>query len=163
MSEKNCPKCGKEIESTDKFCAYCGYKVEEKQEESMTKEEITEQITPPIINSYRTYARANEDVKDEKTDLKNDNLSNENNIDNNTNSNKQNNNTSTKDNNNDNAIHWIYCSVCGKKLSSEAQMCPNCGHPIKPAQTTTVYNNSGISFWGIVGAIIIAVIIISLG
>lgn len=59
--------------------------------------------------------------------------------------------------------NWIYCSVCGKKLSKDAHTCPYCGHPIKNVQTNYNSNGGGLSFWGVVMAIVVAAFIIWLG
>lgn len=59
--------------------------------------------------------------------------------------------------------NWIYCSVCGKKLSKDAHTCPNCGHPIKKVQTTYNSNGGGLTFGGVVMAVLVAAFIIWLG
>ncbi|MDD4564226.1 MAG: zinc-ribbon domain-containing protein [Eubacteriales bacterium] len=46
------------------------------------------------------------------------------------------------------------CPACGNQVSSNATTCPQCGHPLKKG-------GGGLTFWGVVGAIIVAVIIIS--
>jgi predicted amidophosphoribosyltransferase len=49
------------------------------------------------------------------------------------------------------------CPSCGNNVSKQAEFCPNCGHPFKSNKE----NSKGISFWGIVGAVVVAILIIS--
>lgn len=54
----------------------------------------------------------------------------------------------------------INCPSCGTEVSAEAVSCPKCGHPFKK----TAQGMSGCQlFFVIVGAIIVAAIIIYLG
>ncbi|MBM4348571.1 MAG: zinc-ribbon domain-containing protein [Deltaproteobacteria bacterium] len=54
----------------------------------------------------------------------------------------------------------INCPACGTVVSNEAASCPKCGHPLKK----TAQGMSGCAlFFLIVAAIVVAVIIISLG
>jgi len=54
----------------------------------------------------------------------------------------------------------INCPSCGTEVSEEAVSCPKCGHPFKK----TAQGMSGCAlFFVIVGAIIVAAILISLG
>lgn len=46
------------------------------------------------------------------------------------------------------------CPICSKKVSKDAPRCPHCGHQF-------VDEKKGIGFWGIVGAIIVAVLIMA--
>ncbi len=54
----------------------------------------------------------------------------------------------------------INCSVCGNAVSEDADSCPKCGHPLK--KTAKGMSGCGL-FFLIVGAIIVAAIIISMG
>ena len=54
----------------------------------------------------------------------------------------------------------INCPECGTQVSKEANSCPKCGHPFK--QTTQGMGGCQL-FFLIVAAIIVAVILISLG
>lgn len=49
------------------------------------------------------------------------------------------------------------CPSCQNNVSKQAEFCPNCGHTFKSKQG----GSNGLTFWGIVGAIIVAVILIS--
>ncbi|MDS9470713.1 zinc ribbon domain-containing protein [Sporosarcina pasteurii] len=49
------------------------------------------------------------------------------------------------------------CPSCQNSVSRQAEFCPNCGHTFKSSKNGGV----GITFWGIVGAIILAVVILS--
>ena len=60
---------------------------------------------------------------------------------------------------NSNEGKLIECPSCGNKVSKDATFCPKCGHPLK--KTTQGMSGSGL-FFLIVGAIIVAVIILSL-
>lgn len=54
------------------------------------------------------------------------------------------------------------CPDCGQSISTKADSCPNCGFPFKQTHSEPVSNEGvGISFWGVVGAVILAVIILS--
>ncbi|GGM41919.1 hypothetical protein GCM10011351_30010 [Paraliobacillus quinghaiensis] len=57
------------------------------------------------------------------------------------------------------------CPSCSHSVSTQAESCPKCGHPINPkTNTKTTYieeKSSGLSFWGVVGAVILAIIILS--
>ena len=44
------------------------------------------------------------------------------------------------------------CPTCGKSISNTATTCPFCGH--------SFVKENGLSFWGVVGAIIVAVLIL---
>ena len=46
------------------------------------------------------------------------------------------------------------CPSCGNECANNAYTCPKCGHTFK---------KQGTSFWGVVGAIIVAVILMSIG
>lgn len=56
-------------------------------------------------------------------------------------------------------FHLLKCPVCEKDVSSEAVTCPYCGHPFR--QDARKQTNP-LSFWGIVGAFLVALIIFSL-
>lgn len=55
------------------------------------------------------------------------------------------------------------CPICNHSVSPQAQACPNCGHPLNIQKATSpVYQEQvGLTFWGVVGAIIVAIILIS--
>ena len=48
------------------------------------------------------------------------------------------------------------CPSCGNNVSKQAEFCPNCGHTFVSKE-----KGNGITFWGIVGAIVVAILIIS--
>jgi predicted amidophosphoribosyltransferase len=50
------------------------------------------------------------------------------------------------------------CPSCGNDVSKQAEFCPNCGHPF---ESNKEKSNGGITFWGIVGAVVVAILIIS--
>ncbi|TVX93180.1 zinc ribbon domain-containing protein [Paenibacillus agilis] len=52
-------------------------------------------------------------------------------------------------------MYLTQCPACGHRISSQAQSCPSCGQPLK-AKT-----GGGITFWGVVGAVILAILIMS--
>lgn len=54
----------------------------------------------------------------------------------------------------------IKCPECGKEVSKKAPSCPNCGNPIKGSAQEM--GGCGL-FFLIVGAIVVAAIIISVG
>jgi predicted nucleic acid-binding Zn ribbon protein len=54
----------------------------------------------------------------------------------------------------------INCPSCGTEVSKEAVSCPKCGHPFK--KTAQGMSGCGL-FFVIVGAIIVAAILMSLG
>ncbi|WP_084508932.1 zinc ribbon domain-containing protein [Paenibacillus assamensis] len=54
-------------------------------------------------------------------------------------------------------MYLTQCPACGHSVSSQAESCPSCGQPLQ-AKTT---NGGGITFWGVVGAVILAIIIMS--
>lgn len=54
----------------------------------------------------------------------------------------------------------IKCTECGKEVSKKAPSCPNCGNPIKGSAQEM--GGCGL-FFLIVGAIVVAAIIISVG
>ena len=49
------------------------------------------------------------------------------------------------------------CPSCGNNVSKQAEFCPNCGHPFESNKG----KGNGITFWGIVGAVVVAILIIS--
>ncbi|MBU9711382.1 hypothetical protein KS419_06525 [Bacillus tamaricis] len=54
------------------------------------------------------------------------------------------------------------CPECRHTVSTKADSCPNCGFPFESKLNPVVTEGgSGLSFWGVVGAIIVAVIILS--
>lgn len=61
----------------------------------------------------------------------------------------------------------ITCPECGNQVSDQAKSCPRCGHPFNKT-TETVYEQpiivkkGGLGFWGVVFAIIVAILIMSL-
>lgn len=59
----------------------------------------------------------------------------------------------------------VHCPECGKLISKKATACPNCGHPFPQNKEQNVSQaasgTSGIGFWGVVLAIIVAILIIS--
>lgn len=56
------------------------------------------------------------------------------------------------------------CPECNHNVSTEAESCPHCGYPIraKKISVTEPPKQVGLTFWGVVGAIIVAIILISL-
>jgi len=56
------------------------------------------------------------------------------------------------------------CPECNHNVSTEAESCPQCGHPIRAKKITVAgpVDQVGLTFWGVVGAIIVAIILISL-
>ena len=48
------------------------------------------------------------------------------------------------------------CPSCGNDCADNAYTCPKCGHVFKEQK-------SGMGFWGVVFAIIVAVLLMSLG
>ncbi len=56
------------------------------------------------------------------------------------------------------------CPDCGHSVSTKADSCPNCGYPFKSTPPVQPVSNegTGISFWGVVGAVILALIILFL-
>ncbi|WP_041808279.1 zinc ribbon domain-containing protein [Evansella cellulosilytica] len=55
------------------------------------------------------------------------------------------------------------CPECGHNVSTRAGSCPNCGFPFERLiQEQPQQGGNGLSFWGVVGAIIVAVLILSL-
>lgn len=80
-----------------------------------------------------------------------------------------------EDTNKEEDFNWklIECPSCHKEVSRFALSCPNCGHPFpenapksESTSSNTTSNNSndsgGMGFWGIVMAVIVAIILISL-
>jgi len=57
-------------------------------------------------------------------------------------------------------MELITCPSCGTEISQKAVSCPKCGHPFK--KTTQGMSGCGL-FFLIVGAIIVAVILMSMG
>lgn len=60
----------------------------------------------------------------------------------------------------------IQCPACDNQVSTQAESCPHCGHPLKTKPTTTTTTPSepqsqGLGFWGVVGAVVVAIIILS--
>ena len=59
-----------------------------------------------------------------------------------------------------------YCTACGASISKSAESCPQCGHPMRvktpQVQYVPVQGNKQIGFWGIVFAIIVAVVLIAI-
>jgi ssDNA-binding Zn-finger/Zn-ribbon topoisomerase 1 len=53
------------------------------------------------------------------------------------------------------------CPTCNHQISVKAEACPSCGHPIRERTTKVIHTNNGMGFWGVVGAIIVAIILIS--
>ncbi|MBU9720883.1 MULTISPECIES: zinc ribbon domain-containing protein [Bacillaceae] len=59
------------------------------------------------------------------------------------------------------------CPECGHSVSNKAESCPNCGYPFIVKQDfsepiSEYEEGSGLTFWGVVGAVIVAVIILSI-
>ena len=55
------------------------------------------------------------------------------------------------------------CPECGNSVSTRADSCPKCGFPLNSQQMKPIKEEgSGLTFWGVVGAIILAVIILSI-
>lgn len=54
------------------------------------------------------------------------------------------------------------CPVCQKEVSINATSCPNCGEPLKTVVIKeTIEVKEGIGFWGVVFAVVLAIIIMS--
>lgn len=55
----------------------------------------------------------------------------------------------------------IKCVCCGKDISSEARICPNCGQPTEYKKTTDANTAKGIwdFLWLIIGAVVLCAII----
>jgi hypothetical protein len=53
------------------------------------------------------------------------------------------------------------CPSCDNRVSSEAESCPHCGHPIK-AKPVATQNGTGLGFWEVVGIVVLSIIILSL-
>ena len=53
------------------------------------------------------------------------------------------------------------CPDCAKEVSKLANTCPHCGRPLQPQVQPEPAQSRGINFWGVVLAVIIAVIILS--
>ncbi|MCZ2257800.1 zinc ribbon domain-containing protein [Sporosarcina sp. G11-34] len=49
------------------------------------------------------------------------------------------------------------CPSCGNDVSRQAEFCPNCGHTFINSKKSGM----GITFWGVVGAVILGIIIMS--
>ncbi len=58
----------------------------------------------------------------------------------------------------------INCPMCHKEVSPNAKSCPHCGEPLRDVRVTYTVKEEkkGLGFWGVVLAIIVAVIIMSL-
>lgn len=56
------------------------------------------------------------------------------------------------------------CPECNNNVSTQAESCPHCGHPIRVKTVTvaTPVEQTGLTFWGVVGAVVLGVILISL-
>ena len=56
------------------------------------------------------------------------------------------------------------CPECNNNVSTEAESCPQCGYPIRTKKVTVAGppNQVGLTFWGVVGAVILGIILISL-
>lgn len=172
-----CPQCGKEIGETAKFCAYCGLNLSEIElKEIDSNEKISEsdqasvdvevvdvkedESTSKVEDNVSVEVDENETTDGlEETTMSPPPVSNESSEEKNIEGSKN----TEKENNSNVDSNWIYCSVCGKKLSKDAHTCPNCGHPIKNVQTTHKSNGGGLSFGGVVMAILVALFIASLG
>ncbi|WP_197063063.1 zinc ribbon domain-containing protein [Pontibacillus marinus] len=58
----------------------------------------------------------------------------------------------------------IKCPACDNQVSTQAKSCPQCGHPLKPTPSTPPpqsKESQGLGFWGVVGAVVVAIIILS--
>ncbi|WP_083769498.1 zinc ribbon domain-containing protein [Salisediminibacterium selenitireducens] len=62
------------------------------------------------------------------------------------------------------------CPECGHSVSTRAKSCPNCGYPfMETRQAPPIIQEphhepereSGIGFWGVVGAVVIAILLVS--
>lgn len=49
------------------------------------------------------------------------------------------------------------CPSCKKDISNQAEFCPSCGHTFVSKKA----DNIGLTFWGVVGAVIVSIIILS--
>ena len=49
------------------------------------------------------------------------------------------------------------CPSCRNDVSRQAEFCPNCGHTFVSSKKSGM----GITFWGVVGAVILGIIIMS--
>ena len=56
----------------------------------------------------------------------------------------------------------VNCPSCGNEVSKKAVSCPKCGHPFKEVETAKGVGGCGL-FFIIVGAIVVAAIVIGLG
>ena len=61
----------------------------------------------------------------------------------------------------------MFCPACGSQVSKSAISCPNCGHPFRKERVqipkpVIVPQKSGLGFWGVVFAIIVAVVLIGI-
>ncbi len=56
------------------------------------------------------------------------------------------------------------CPECNNSVSTIAESCPQCGYPIraKKIAVTRPVEQVGLTFWGVVGAVILGIILISL-
>lgn len=51
------------------------------------------------------------------------------------------------------------CPSCGNNVSKQAEFCPNCGHTFVSSKGNS--GGMGITFWGVVGAVILGILIMS--
>ena len=49
------------------------------------------------------------------------------------------------------------CPSCNNDVSKQAEFCPNCGHTFVSGKKGSI----GITFWGVVGAVILGILIMS--
>lgn len=58
------------------------------------------------------------------------------------------------------------CPECGNPVSTKAVSCPKCGLPFEEPMVRydrkPVEKSRGLTFWGVVGAVIVAIIIMAL-
>ncbi|WP_430124247.1 zinc ribbon domain-containing protein [Paenibacillus solani] len=53
------------------------------------------------------------------------------------------------------------CPECGNPVSTKAFSCPKCGNPLGSGTKGDSGKRGGITFWGVVGAVIVAILIMA--
>lgn len=176
MAIINCPECGKEISDQSKHCVYCGFPLVPKNDvnDCISNYELYHLVVDHTNSSKVTVIKILKEITgldlveakkiiDEQDPLVIDNLTYEKAVEYREMFSKENIKATIKNNQGNEVDLGKVCPNCKTKNRLADETCPNCGYVWnKKSLDNNSNQNSGTSFWGIVGAIIVAVLILAI-